>query len=249
MTKSVVSLHELEEDIVQVTMEDRVNKNTFSDELTVGLIEAFKVIKQSSKYKVVILTGYDNYFCSGGTKEGLISLHEGKEVFTDKSLYSLPLNCEIPVISAMQGHGIGGGFAMGLFADFVVLGRECIYNANFMKYGFTPGFGATYILPIKLGFSLGEEMLLNAENFRGVQLEQRGVPFPVVPKKEVLSYAYELARQVAEKPRYSLITLKNHLVEPHRQKLLEIIEKELIMHEKTFHQKEVKERITRLFGN
>jgi len=248
MAESVVALHEIEAGIVQVTMQDRVNKNTFSNELMVGLIRAFESIKADSRCKVVIITGYDSYFASGGTKEGLLDIYEGKMKFTDANIYSLALECKVPVISAMQGHGIGGGFVMGLFSDFVILSRESVYTTNFMRYGFTPGMGATLILSKKLGFSLAEELLLNAGNYRGAELEKRGVPFPVLPRVEVLNYAVELARQIAEKPRLSLIILKDHLVGPLREKLPEIIKQEVEMHEKTFHQPEVKDRIVALFG-
>ncbi len=116
-------------------MQDRGNKNTFSRELVEGLIEAFTSIGNQTQYKVVILTGYDSYFASGGTKEGLLFLSEGKGKFSDRDFYSLALHCPIPVISAMQGHGIGGGFVLGMFADFPILSRESIYTTNFMKYG------------------------------------------------------------------------------------------------------------------
>lgn len=213
-----------------------------------GLVDAFDLIKENSYYKVVILTGYDTYFASGGTQEGLLAINEGKVNFNDTNLYSLALECKIPVIAAMQGHGIGGGFALGMFADFVVLGRECIYTTNFMRYGFTPGMGATYIIPKKLGIGLGEELLIGACNYRGAELEKRGIPFPVLPRAEVLNYAISFAKQLAEKPRISLITLKDHLVSSMREELPKIIEQELIMHEKTFHQAEVKDRIKTLFG-
>lgn len=252
MNQSVVDIHEVESGIVQITMQDRISKNTFSEGLMRGLYESFELIKANSTYKAVLLTGYDTYFASGGTKEGLLAINEGKSKFTDNAsgpnLYSLALECKIPVISAMQGHAIGGGFAMGLFSDFVILGRECVYTTNFMKYGFTPGMGATYIVPKKLGFSLAEELLLNAANFRGAELEKRGIPFPVLPRIEVLNYAHNLARELAEKPRLSLITLKDHLVKHIREELPLVIEQELAMHEKTFHQPEVKDRIINLFG-
>lgn len=248
MTQSVVDLHEVEQGIVQLTMQDRVHKNTFSRELVVGLIGAFESIQANSSYKVVILTGYDSYFASGGTQEMLLAINEGKAKFSDVNIYSLALECSIPVIAAMQGHGIGGGFVMGLYADFVVLGQESVYTTNFMKYGFTPGMGATCILPKKLGISLATEMLLNAGNFRGAELKKRGIPFPVLPRAEVLNYAFELARQLAEKPRVSLITLKDHLVAHIREELTGVIEQETAMHEKTFHQAEVREKIIALFG-
>lgn len=248
MTEPVVDLHEIEPGIALVRMQDRVHKNTFSEELNLGLIRAFETIDTQAGYKVVILTGYDSYFASGGTQEGLLSLYEGKGKFTDMNLYSLALDCKIPVISAMQGHGIGGGFVMGLFADFVILSRESIYTTNFMKYGFTPGMGATFMLPQKLGISLGEEMLLMARNYRGEELKQRGIPFPVFPRAEVMEEALNMARQLAEKPRISLITLKDHLVDSLRRQLPTVIEQEVAMHEKTFHQEEVKENIHALFG-
>ncbi len=97
----------------------------------------------------------------------------------------------------MQGHGIGGGLVFGLFADFVLLSRESIYTANFMKYGFTPVTGATYVL----GLGLAEEMLLSARTYRGADLEKRGIQFPVLPGVEVLQNAHQLARDLAEKPR------------------------------------------------
>jgi polyketide biosynthesis enoyl-CoA hydratase PksI len=57
-----------------------------------------------------------------------------------------------------------------------------------------------------------------------------------------------LARTLAEKPRLSLITLKEHLARDIRAKIPEIIEQELKMHDITFHQLEVKQRIESLFG-
>jgi polyketide biosynthesis enoyl-CoA hydratase PksI len=248
MAQSVVDLHEVEPGIVQITMQDRINKNTFSVELVKGLIQSFEAIEANSNYKVVILTGYDNYFASGGTQEGLLSIYDGEVSFTDTNIYSLALDCKIQVIAAMQGHGIGGGFVLGLFADFVILSRESVYTTNFMKYGFTPGMGATFILPKKLGVSLAEELLLTAANYRGAELEKRGIPFSVMPRNQVLEYALTLAQAIAEKPRLSLITLKDHLVKSLRDQLPRIIEQELAMHDKTFHQEGVKERIVALFG-
>lgn len=244
----IVEITELEAGIVQVTMQDRVNKNTFTDGYIDGMTEAFAHINTRLDYKVVILTGYDSYFSSGSAQEGLRNLFEGKIKFTDKNLYSLVLNCPIPVIAAMQGHGIGGGFVLGMFADFAILARESIYTTNFMKFGFTPGMGSTFILPKKLGISLATEMMFTAQNYRGEELQKRGVPFPVFPRQNVLEQAIQLAKNLAEKPRFSLVTLKDHLVAPLREQLPKFIEQEITMHELTIHQPEVKDRIEVFFG-
>ncbi|MCS4304846.1 polyketide synthase [Chryseobacterium sp. BIGb0232] len=248
MERSVIETLEITPSILQVVMKDEEYKNAFSPELTDALVRVFENIASNEKYKAVILTGYSNYFASGGSMQGLLDIYDKKIKFSDSNLYSLALNCPIPVISAMQGHAIGGGFVMGLFADFVVLSRESIYTTNFMRYGFTPGMGATYILPKKLGLALSEEMLLSGSNFRGDDLEKRGIPFKVLPRTEVLPYAQQLANQLAEKPRLALVTLKDHLVKQVRQELSKVIDEELTMHEITFHHPEVKERILNFFG-
>ncbi|GMQ63944.1 SDR family NAD(P)-dependent oxidoreductase [Vallitalea maricola] len=245
----VVDLAEIESGIVQVTIKDKINKNTFTKELVDGLSQAFKSINASDKYKVVILNGYDNYFLSGGTKEGLLAIYEGKTKFTDIDIYSLPLECKIPVIAAMQGHGIGAGWSIGMLCDFIIMSRECYYESNYMKYGFTPGAGATFIFPEKLGIGLAQEILFTGKRFRGSQLEAKGIPFPVLPKKEVIPYAIELAKEMAAAPRESLVALKERMVGSMREKLANSYAKELKMHERTFvNQPEVKERIEALFA-
>jgi polyketide biosynthesis enoyl-CoA hydratase PksI len=244
----VVQCAETEPGIFQITMQDRVNKNTFTPEIVDGLIDAFSKVKESDSCRVVVLTGYDNYFSTGGTLAFLISLTSGEGRFSDSNFYNLALRCEVPVISAMQGHALGGGFVFGLFSDFAVMSRESIYATNFMKYGFTPGMGATFILPKKLGIVLGSEMLMSAKNYYGADLEKRGIPYQVVPRKDVLDLAYELARNISEKPKESLKILKKHLIFDIQSRLPEIILKEEEMHTMTVHLPEVKDRIVNLFG-
>jgi polyketide biosynthesis enoyl-CoA hydratase PksI len=248
MISSAVSLTDLGNDIVQITMHDRINKNTFSAELVRGLVEAYATIGESPRTKVALLTGYDTYFASGGTKEGLLAIHDGQMTFADVNMYSLALDCRIPVIAAMQGHGIGGGFVMGMYCDFVLLSRESVYTTNFMKYGFTPGMGATFILPQKLGIALAQEFLMVAGSHRGADLEKRGIPFPVLPRREVLPAALAMAGQLAEKPREALVLLKDHLVRDLRAGLAQVIRDEVRMHEQTFRGAEVAQRIEALFG-
>ncbi len=243
----VVQLMELDNGVVQITMKDEENCNTFSPGIIEGLYKCFGAVAQNKSYKVVVLTGYGNYFCSGGTKEELIGIYKGEIKFNDLDFFRIALDCEIPVIAAMQGHSIGGGFVFGLYADLVVLSQESIYTTNFMKYGFTPGLGCTLIVPEKLGV-LGQEMMYTALNYRGKELAQRGVFCPVVPRKDVLKVAKKIAYEMSEKPRLSLITLKEHLRKKINKKLPEFIDEELAMHEITFHQSEVASRIEELFG-
>ena len=236
MSEPIIELKDLANGVVQVRMQDRVHRNAFTEALICGLTGTFATINRSTDCKAVILTGYDSYFSSGSTREALRDLFAGKFKFTSKDLGSLTLNCPVPVIAAMQGDGVGGGFVLGAFADFTILARESVYTANCMNYGFTPGMGATFILPRKLGFTLAEEMMLSASAYRGEELQKRGIPFAVLPREGVLPRALELARTLAEKPRLSLVTLKNHLVGSIREQMPRMIEQEVAMYQLTSQQ-------------
>lgn len=241
----VVKIHYPEPHIAEVILEDRAARNTFSPDLIKGLMETFAIIHADTK--VVVIHGYENYFCCGGTQEELLALTTGEKTFADLAFYRILLDCPIPVIAAMQGHALGGGLAFGCYADIIVIAEECLYSTNFMKYGFTPGMGATYIVPKKFGQVLGQEMLFTAKNYHGSQLQQRGAPVNVVKKSNVISEAFLLAKELAEKPLISLKLLKQHLTETIKLTLPIIIEKELAMHSVTFVLPEVKQRILHLF--
>lgn len=242
----VVTLDYPEAAIAEVTLKDHTYHNTFSPELMEGLISVFSSLHPETK--VVVIHGYDNYFCCGGTKDELIELTEGTKTFLDLAFYRLLLDCEIPTIAAMQGHAIGGGLAFGCYADLIVMSEESLYSTNFMKYGFTPGMGATYIIPKKLGEALGHEMLYTALNYHGKELKQRGALVKIVKRNDVIPTAFSIARDIADKPLISLKLLKKHFTEKIKTELPIIIDKELAMHAKTFILPEVKERINKSFG-
>lgn len=248
LSSEVVALTRLDGGVGLITLRDEAHRNTFSPALIDGLVRRFAEAAEDERLRALVLTGYGTYFASGGTKEMLLKMYRGEARFTDLDFFRLPLDCPLPVIAAMQGHGLGGGLIFGLYADLAVLARESVYTANFMKYGFTPGMGATLLAPERLGPVLGREMLLTARNYRGEELARRGCALPVLPRREVLAYARRQAETIADKPRDALIALKRHLNAGLRRELDEVIEQEVRLHDETFGQPDVESRIEALFG-
>ena len=220
--------------ILEVRMADRAARNMFSDAFSRGMHEVFAHVRDNHAYKVVVLTGYDNYFSSGGTRETLLAIHEGKVKFTDDNVFELPLTCAVPVIAAMQGHGIGAGWAMGMYADLVLFSEESRYCSPYMGYGFTPGAGATLMFPEKIGHDLARETLLTAQEYSGAELAERRLCHPVLPRKQVMPAAMALARQIAQSSRRRLVTLKQSWASAVQASLPETLEREVAMHERTF---------------
>lgn len=246
---NAVQLTELDKGVVQITMQDEAAKNTFSAAIIHGLMRCFHTVAQDKRYKVVILTGYKNYFSSGATHEQMLQCQRGE--LSGRSIgeiMKLVMDCEIPVIAAMQGHALGGGFMLGLYADLIVFSRESIYTANFMKYGFTPDSGATIIVPVRFGPILGQEILYTARTYRGGDLEKRGIAYPVLPRAEVLAHARQLADQMADAPRVALVNLKKLLNAPWRQSFDALFEQELASLTETIQQAGVATLINARYG-
>ena len=234
LRSSAVTLTSHPDGVVVIGMHDREAKNLFSDSLISGLKEAFAHIEQTPAYKVVVLTGYENYFAAGGTKETLLAIHEGKTQFTDERVFQLPMDCTLPVIAAMQGHAIGGGWSFGMFADLVMFSEESRYASPYMGYGFTPGAGATLVFPGKIGHDLARETLLLAREMSGHELKARGLAMPVLPRRDVAGAALDLARRIATRPRVLLKNLKRQWVHALRMAREETLQLEVGMHEHTF---------------
>ncbi len=220
--------------IVEVVMHDRASKNMMSPALVEGMAEAFAYIAATPACKAVVLTGYDTYFCSGGTKDALRAIQEGSVIFTDDRTFRLPLDCTVPVIAAMQGHGIGAGLSLGLYCDFPLLSEESHYVSPYMGYGFTPGVGATLIVPERFGQDLARETLLTACEYEGCAVQARGVPLAVLERKQVRDAAMSLARRLARQPKSGLALMKSYLNQSLRDRLDTICEQEVAMHAATF---------------
>ncbi|MGE5514808.1 MAG: SDR family NAD(P)-dependent oxidoreductase [Bacteroidota bacterium] len=248
LTTACMSLEAFADGVVLLRMSERQHKNSFTDIFMDGLAEAFAAIARLDGAKVVVLTGFDGYFACGGTRDGLEQLQQGATRFTDRTIYSLPLECPLPVIAAMQGHAIGAGWSLGMFCDLQVFAAEAVYHSNYLWYGFTPGAGATLVFPHRLGDRLGREVLFTAHEYRGRELAARRPDLRVTAAAQVLPSALALAHGLARQSREYLLALKAEAARPLRERLPATFARELAMHEKTFiGNPRVQERIERMF--
>jgi acyl transferase domain-containing protein/enoyl-CoA hydratase/carnithine racemase/acyl carrier protein len=243
-----VKLNYIDEYIAVVQLRDVKNRNMLAPMGIAGLISKFMEIEKNESVKVVVVTGYDKLFCMGGTKEGLEGMTNKEYTYADiPFIYKGFLQCKVPVIAAMQGHASGVGFAFGLYADIIILAEQAVYSAVFMKYGFTPGMGATLILEEKLGVNLAKEMLFTAGNYTGKQIKERGGAVLVKDQSEVLDEALKIARQFKDKSLISVQTLKKELTQRFLSKLEPVLKSELDMHQQTLYNKDVKGKIEYYF--
>ncbi|OKI02263.1 hypothetical protein A6A06_14490 [Streptomyces sp. CB02923] len=233
--------------VARVAICDPAERNRITPRLCARLPAALHEAAAHPATRVVLLSGEPAVFCAGGTQDELLGFHAGRSTLDAEECITAPLDCPAPVVAAIRGHAIGGGLLLGLYADLAVLSERSVYAANFMAYGFTPGVGATALLPARLGAVLGTEMLLTGCSYRGADLRQRGVPYRVVAHDLVESTARELAARTARAPRTSLRLLKRHLRTRLRRATDEVLGPELRMQAATFALPEVAARITQAY--
>ncbi|NML68959.1 SDR family NAD(P)-dependent oxidoreductase [Chryseobacterium sp. RP-3-3] len=242
-----IGIEEFGNGIVMVKMQSRETKNMLDDHLIKSLTKTFSELEQRADLKVVILTGYDNVFCMGGSQDILNGIANKKQKYTDAPfVYKGLLEFKVPVITAIQGMAVGGGLIFGLYGDIVYMDERSTYSSNFMKYGFTPGMGATYIMPKKLGQQLAQEMMYTARLIGGNELRERAATVKITG--DVLKEAIRTAKELASKPKIALEVLKRNLSDRMLQDLQQHVREELEMHDKTFHTDEVRNLITATFN-
>ncbi|MBB1242384.1 enoyl-CoA hydratase/isomerase family protein [Streptomyces durbertensis] len=235
--------------VAVLRMADRQGRNTFGPALCRGLVDAVGRAVADSRSRALLVTGMPELFCAGGSQQELVNFARGDGSFDTDDFFRVFLRCPLPVVAGVQGHAIGGGLVLALYADAVVLSERSVYAANFMRYGFTPGMGATHLLPHRFGPQLGGEMLYTARNYRGAELRERGVPVPVTAHDKVAERAYQLALSMTDAPRASVELLKRELAKPLLDATDEAIAREAAMHRTSFRLPEVMDRIVSAYGD
>lgn len=226
-----------------LAMCDVAGRNVMSDRFVHDLVKALGAAEAAADLKVLVMTGLDDIFSSGASVDMLSGLARGEVMPTDIILPRLVFGIPVPVIAAMEGHAIGGGLALGLSADIVIIARESRYGASFMNMGFTPGMGMTKLLEHVMSPALAAEMLYAAEPKKGSYFEGKSGFNAIVPRAEVRQRALAIAARIAEKPRASLALLKRALSLPRREAFERTHTIESLMHSISFADPHVLSRI------
>lgn len=220
--------------IAHVRMLDEQGKNCLSPAFVSELTAHFRALQANENVKVVLLSGLPGIFCGGADLDTLRQLTENRVKPADIVLPKTILDIPAPVIAAMEGHAVGGGFALGLCADIVLLAEESRYGCSFMNMGFTPGMGMTRLLEHYMAPAIAHELQYTGANVRGSELKGKTNFNYILPKKELMPAAMALAQAIAEKPAHSLRLLKKYLAMSRRKMFEETYAIESMMHELSF---------------
>jgi polyketide biosynthesis enoyl-CoA hydratase PksI len=225
--------------VAVVTIDDAA----LSEHVVHELLAALHAVGSDRTVHAIVLAGGADVFCAGASRDMLRAIVDGRVAPTDIMLPRAILDLPVPVIAAMAGHAIGGGLALGLCADLVLIARESRYGASFMNMGFTPGMGMTRLFEHVLTRAVAHELLYTGEARRGHAFVGNAGFNYILPRADVMPKARELATRIAEKPRFALEALKRTLSQPRREAFEATRTIESLMHEGCFAQPDIARRI------
>ena len=224
--------------IVTVSMNTPERKNALSGLTALELYWAAKHFREDDSALAMILTGAPDSqsesakqaFSSGGYFVPGIYDELPEEIraqidMTDIAMKRTVLeffSCDKPVLAAINGLAIGGGFTLPLaVADQIYLSEHAWARLPFASLGISAELASTYILPRLLGMQKAKELLFYPDRIEARELLKLGVANAVLPHDELLSFTREKALQLIP-PRGAGASIRAMKRIVHKQRLEEV---------------------------
>jgi enoyl-CoA hydratase/carnithine racemase len=173
--------------------------------MTPELLDAFAAASAAARadasIRALVVTGTGSCFSSGADFKSTLQRDTGEAPHERSYAMYVPflslLDIAVPVIGALNGHTVGGGFGLALVCDLRIGAVDAKYGANFVKLGLAPGMAISYLLPRLVGVARANELLLTGRLVDGREAESLGILNRAVPAADVLPQALDLARTIA----------------------------------------------------
>src|SRR5438105_2177883 len=150
-------------DIGVLTLARPDNRNSMTPELLDAFAKASAAARADRAIRCVVVTGTGTCFSSGADfksnlQRDTASAPHARSYAMYEPFLSL-LDLAIPVIGALNGHAVGGGFGLALVCDLRIAAVDAKYGANFVVVGLAPGMALTHLLPRLVGVARASELL------------------------------------------------------------------------------------------
>jgi enoyl-CoA hydratase len=193
--------------VTRITLNRPERMNAMAFDVMVPLREALERVSFDNETRVVVLTGAGHGFCSGADLEdpGTVPHMDGLAVpgiarRAMKALDDVILavrGMHQPVIAAINGAAIGGGFCLAVAADVRLASDTAYFRAAGINNGLTSAeLGISYLLPRAIGSSRAFEIMLTGRDVDAAEAERIGLVSRVVPRDALLDACYEVAERI-----------------------------------------------------
>jgi enoyl-CoA hydratase/carnithine racemase len=203
------------EGVRTITLNRPERLNAMNQALVRDVAEAFTDANKDGATKAMIFTGAGRAFCAGDDRREHV--HPNTEAEAREFVEAIQdatraiVFGEKPVVGAINGWAVGGGFEWAINCDFSIWAESA--RAFFPEVSlnlFATG-GVTALLPALVGLNTAREMLFLGEKYDAPTLKQLGVAWKVVPDAALMTEAQAVARKLAALPPLSVRAMRRTL--------------------------------------
>lgn len=180
-----------------ITLNRPERRNAINQALLRGLYDAIEKAAADPGVRGVVITGNGKSFCSGIDLSVVLmeNLFDPRGDGTD--LPDVFAACEKPIIGAVNGHAITGGFEIALNCDFLIASENASFADTHAKVGIHPGWGMTQFLQQAVGRRRARQMSFTCQFIDAQTAYEWGLVNEVTAPDRLLPRALEIAEQIA----------------------------------------------------
>jgi enoyl-CoA hydratase/carnithine racemase len=215
MSQSV--LFDLDGGIATITLNRPERRNALNFEAYDALEAAFRRASSDEAVRCVIVTGADPSFCSGDDVREIMNAPPPAQPapvvvrHRPTPAAMAALECDRPVIAAVNGPAVGWGMELALYADIRIASERASFAELFIKRGLTCDVGGFYRLPAIVGPAKAAELLFTGDLIDAAEAARIGLVREVAPHDELMERAGALAQRIAVNPPLALRYMKEGL--------------------------------------
>lgn len=212
-------LYEVSENIATITINRPERRNALNRRAYDEIESAFRAVSADVDVRCAIVTGTDPAFCSGeDVKEMMTGEAHAESVQKLTQVRPEPtpaavavLECDRPVIAAVNGPAVGWGMELTLFADMRIASERAAFGEIFIKRGLITDVGGLWRLPAIVGSSMAAELLFTGDVIDAARAKEIGLVSRTVPHEDLMEEARALATRIAANAPLALRYMKEGL--------------------------------------
>jgi enoyl-CoA hydratase len=202
---------ERRDEVAVVTLQRPEKRNALSIDLRIELADAFGALGEDDEVGAIVLTGAPPAFCSGMDTSEFGGDREHKELLVKTSIGAFRAigGCPKPVVAAVNGPALAGGFALALLCDLRLCAEEASFGFPELPRGIPPSYAAARAA---LPAPIAAELTLTGRLLDAAGAERMGIVGHVYPVDELMPRAIELAGRIASAPRQATMQTKRRIL-------------------------------------
>ncbi|MEM1114666.1 MAG: enoyl-CoA hydratase [Pseudomonadota bacterium] len=190
--------------------------NALSQAMTRALLEAIEQATSDESVLAVVLTGRGKAFCAGVDLKELAGgngMMGADNLGPESQIMRAMRDCPKPLIGAINGFAVTGGFEVALACDFLYAADTARFADTHARVGLLPGWGLSQKLPRLVGINRAREISFTGNYFSADEAYAWGLVNRVLPQEQLLPETLATARQIAESEPDALPRIKQMMNE------------------------------------